>query len=206
MKKILCFGDSNTWGFVPGSGKRFDSQTRWPSVLQALFENTVKIVEAGCCNRTAFIDNPDGIEQTGYKILPKYLDSSYDIVILALGINDLQFFFKPSDSQIKNGIAKLIEKAQKLCPNADIILMVPAVLTDDIFSNYFKEQFNTESIIQSQKVPEIFKQVAEDKKVLLFNLNDFVKVSEVDGLHFSADSHKKIAKELYLFLKQNFNI
>lgn len=206
MKKILCFGDSNTWGFVPGSGKRFDAQTRWPSVLQSLFENNAKVIEAGCCNRTAFIDSPDGIEQTGYKILPKYLDSSYDIVILALGINDLQRYFKPSDSQIKNGMTKLIEIAKKLCPDVDVVLMLPAVLTDDIYSNYFKEQFDADSISQSKRLPDIFKQVAEDKKVFLFNLNDYVSVSNVDGLHFSAETHKKIAKELSSFIKQNFDI
>lgn len=206
MKKILCFGDSNTWGFVPGSGKRFDAQTRWPSVLQLVLGNSAKVVEAGCCNRTAFVDNPDGIEQTGYKILQKYLDSSYDIVLLALGINDLQRYFKLSDLQIKNGMTKLVEKTKQLAPNAEVLLIVPAVLSDDIYSNYFKEQFDTESIVQSQRLPDIFKQVAEDKKVLLFNLNDFVKVSEIDGLHFTAEAHKKIAKELGLFIKQNFNM
>ena len=29
MKRILCFGDSNTWGFAPKDGYRFDENTRW---------------------------------------------------------------------------------------------------------------------------------------------------------------------------------
>lgn len=28
---ILCYGDSNTWGFPPGDGRRFDDETRWPA-------------------------------------------------------------------------------------------------------------------------------------------------------------------------------
>ena len=28
MKKILCFGDSNTYGFIPSSGKRYDENSR----------------------------------------------------------------------------------------------------------------------------------------------------------------------------------
>ena len=29
MIRILCYGDSNTWGYIPGTGKRFDENTRW---------------------------------------------------------------------------------------------------------------------------------------------------------------------------------
>ena len=83
MKKILCFGDSNTWGYIPNLGARYDENTRWTSILQNLLGKNYEIVEAGCCNRTCFIDNPDGIEQTGYKVLPKYLDNTFDIVIIA---------------------------------------------------------------------------------------------------------------------------
>lgn len=70
MKKILCFGDSNTYGFIPQSGLRYDINTRWTGILQTLCNNEFEITEAGCNNRTAFIDNPAGINQTGYKILP----------------------------------------------------------------------------------------------------------------------------------------
>ena len=33
MKRILCYGDSNTWGFTPGSGKRYPSDVRWTGVM-----------------------------------------------------------------------------------------------------------------------------------------------------------------------------
>ena len=36
MKRILCYGDSNTWGFMGESGERFDEQTRWPCLLEQL--------------------------------------------------------------------------------------------------------------------------------------------------------------------------
>ena len=35
MRHLLCFGDSNTWGYVPASGQRFRHDVRWPGVLQA---------------------------------------------------------------------------------------------------------------------------------------------------------------------------
>jgi hypothetical protein len=32
--KILCYGDSNTWGFSPINGSRFPEDIRWPGVLR----------------------------------------------------------------------------------------------------------------------------------------------------------------------------
>lgn len=31
MRQILCFGDSNTWGYNPKTGNRFEWGTRWTS-------------------------------------------------------------------------------------------------------------------------------------------------------------------------------
>jgi lysophospholipase L1-like esterase len=35
MKTVLCYGDSNTWGFDPETGERFPEDVRWPGVLRA---------------------------------------------------------------------------------------------------------------------------------------------------------------------------
>jgi len=32
--RVLCYGDSNTWGFIPaGNHKRYDRTERWTSLL-----------------------------------------------------------------------------------------------------------------------------------------------------------------------------
>ena len=33
MKQILCFGDSNTWGLIPKTNKRYEWGVRWTSLL-----------------------------------------------------------------------------------------------------------------------------------------------------------------------------
>ena len=199
MKKILCFGDSNTWGYIPNLGTRYDENTRWTSILQNLLGKNYEIVEAGCCNRTCFIDNPDGIEQTGYKILPKYLDNTFDIVILALGINDIQKFFNPSLDDIKKGIENLINITKNICPRAKIIVISPARLSNSIKSDYFKNQFDDISIEKSTHFSEIYQKAAQENNCLFFDWNKIVEVSLLDGLHFSKESHYEIAHKLYDF-------
>ena len=204
MKKILCFGDSNTYGFVPQSGLRYDINTRWTGILQTLCNNEFEITEAGCNNRTAFIDNPAGINQTGYKILPEYLKTNFfDIVILAIGINDLQRFFNPTLNEFEQGMEKLIQITKNLSPKSKIILICPSKLNlAGINNGIFSYQFDKISVEKSGKLSPIYKSLAEKYKCHFIDLNNIVDVSPLDGLHFSAESHKKIAENLYKNLKQ----
>lgn len=204
MKKVLCFGDSNTYGFVPEKCTRYDKNTRWTGVLQTLCGSDFSIIEGGCNNRTAFVDNPAGAEQTGYKILPEYFTKDYfDIVVLAIGINDLQLFFKPTLEEFEQGIEKLIKITKDLSPNAKIILVCPSKLDlAGIKSGVFSFQFDEISVEKSYHLPQIYKKLAEKYACELVDLNEIVKVSPLDGLHFSAESHKTIAENLYKNLKQ----
>lgn len=45
MKKILCYGDSNTWGYVPGTGERYPEDVRWPCVCQKELGEEFKIMK-----------------------------------------------------------------------------------------------------------------------------------------------------------------
>lgn len=56
-KRIVCFGDSNTWGYDPVSGKRFDEDTRWTGRLQKLLGEDYCVIEEGQNGRT--IASPD---------------------------------------------------------------------------------------------------------------------------------------------------
>lgn len=204
MKKILCFGDSNTYGFVPQSGLRYDINTRWTGILQTLCNNEFEITEAGCNNRTAFIDNPAGINQTGYKILPEYLKTNFfDIIILAIGINDLQRFFNPTLNEFEQGMEKLIQITKNLSPKSKIILICPSKLNlAGINNGIFSYQFDKISVEKSGKLSPIYKSLAEKYKCHFIDLNNIVEVSPLDGLHFSPKSHKTIAENLYKNLKQ----
>ena len=60
MKKILCYGDSNTFGFNPKDGSMFDDKTRWTAVLKENLGSDYEIIEEGACDRTGFVDNDKG--------------------------------------------------------------------------------------------------------------------------------------------------
>lgn len=93
MKTILCYGDSNTWGFIPSIGARYPFETRWPGVMQAALGKEYRVIEAGLSGRTTVWDDPCDIYMNGRDMLEPTLrtHAPLDLVILMLGTNDLKW-------------------------------------------------------------------------------------------------------------------
>ncbi|MDR2768175.1 MAG: hypothetical protein LBB82_07615, partial [Treponema sp.] len=122
MKTILCYGDSNTWGYNPRGG-RYDHHTRWPMVMASLLNGADAgsfamgvdssaigvdssatggtrfwVVEEGLNGRTSCLEDPIEGDRNGLRQLVPILRSHrpLDMVILMLGTNDLKNRFYPS--------------------------------------------------------------------------------------------------------------
>lgn len=197
MKKILCFGDSNTFGFIPATGKRYDKKTRWTGILQELAGCDYEVIEAGCNNRTGFSDNPSGKMFTGYKILPDYLSQDMNFVILQIGLNDLQFQYDFSVEKFETGLEKLLDIVNDKSEHAKVILIAPSLIGENIHKSYFSTMFDEISVEKSKKLPQIYKDVAKKRECLFIDLNQIATVSDIDGLHYEASEHKKIAEAIY---------
>ncbi len=63
MKTVVCYGDSNTWGYDPHTKTRFPSDVRWTGVLRQELGVDYLVIEEGLNGRTTVWDDP--IE--GYK-------------------------------------------------------------------------------------------------------------------------------------------
>ena len=91
MKRILCYGDSNTWGYRPDGQGRFDVPKTWPGVMAAALEGQAVVDIDGLCGRTTTIPDPvEGEHLNGAMyLLPCLLaHSPLDLVIIKLGCND----------------------------------------------------------------------------------------------------------------------
>lgn len=51
-RHIVCFGDSNTWGYNAESGGRFEDDQRWTQVMAAALGQDYLVAEEGVCGRT----------------------------------------------------------------------------------------------------------------------------------------------------------
>ncbi len=200
MKKILCYGDSNTFGYNPCNASRYDKQTRWTSVLQNILGNNYQIIEEGGCDRTGIADNDKGFLFSAQKHFPNMISETgeVDILILWIGTNDLQFKYNLSLEEFEKGLKKLILIAQKY---AKKIVLIPSVeLPDNVLDGYFSFQFDSTSVSKSKETGRIYKKLSQIYGLEYFDINNYVKPSKTDGLHYDANEHKIIAQKLSEFL------
>ena len=60
MINILCYGDSNTYGYDPHTGGRYDESVRWPCRLQTYLGDEYHLIEAGL---NPGFENPGSMEE-----------------------------------------------------------------------------------------------------------------------------------------------
>ena len=97
MKRILAFGDSNTWGYIPGKKGRYPKSIRWTGLLNDSIEEA-DIIEEGLCGRTTIFEDELRKGRRGVELLPVLLESHYPIdgAILMLGTNDCKKAYNAS--------------------------------------------------------------------------------------------------------------
>ena len=87
MKQILCFGDSNTWGYDGESRERLPWGVRWTSLLQEkLNKEEYRVIEEGLCGRTTVFEDPLRDGRKGTALLPTLLEThaQADVITLML--------------------------------------------------------------------------------------------------------------------------
>ena len=77
MKRILTYGDSNTWGFdpetwgsVPMTLERYPEDIRWTGLLQKALGKGALVLEEGLCGRTTAFDDEECDGRNGLMALP----------------------------------------------------------------------------------------------------------------------------------------
>lgn len=199
MKKILCFGDSNTFGFNPLDGSRYLENERWSGILKEKLKEKYLVIEQGCNNRSAVFDN-NSIETTGYKAIKKYLTKDIDIIILQIGINDMQFLYDYDLEEFKKRFKDFIGLIRKLNEKLRIILLCPNEIDECILKSGFNLMFNETSIEKSKFLSKIYNFISQEFNCDLLDLNSIVETSKIDGLHYDIENHQKIAKALLDYL------
>ena len=123
MKQILCFGDSNTWGYDGESRERLPWGVRWTSLLQEkLNKEKYRVIEEGLCGRTTVFEDPLRDGRKGTALLPTLLEThaQVDVITLMLGTNDCKTVFGASADVIGKGILRLLDQIQEYAPKAKV--------------------------------------------------------------------------------------
>ena len=199
MSVIVAFGDSNTWGYDPATQDRLPRPQRWTSVLQRELGPDYEVIAEGLNGRTTVFDDPIETGRCGADYLPPCLMSHapVDLLILALGCNDLKCRFSAAASDIAGGMQRLVTLASHSGAGPDgaapaILIVAPpplGPLTD------FAEMF-AGGAEKSRLLAERYRTVAELNAVGFVDAGEFIRCSDIDGIHYEPDAHEILGRVL----------
>lgn len=196
MRTVLCYGDSNTHGQMPGGSllDRFVFADRWPGVLQKELGSAWHVIEEGLSGRTTVRDDPiEGPEKNGRTYLRPCLMSHapIDLVIIMLGTNDLKARFNQPASEVAMAIGCLVHDIRELSPGPaahppEIMVVSPPPMLDDLkeWENIFKG-----GQPKSRELAFHFEVIADSLEVHFFDAGSAIECDPKDGFHLSREAH-----------------
>lgn len=204
LRTILCYGDSNTWGYVPNENHaapkaRYSRAHRWPGLLQKRLGLGYYVIEEGLNSRTTNIDYAVPPDRNGktYLMPCLYSHSPLDLVIFALGGNDAKTYFNRSPDDITEGLAELVDLVQgsqygpALLAPPKILILTPAIPMRCIEEAVDEAgvKFLIGAVDKITALKDTYRKLAKQKKCDYLDLSG-VKPSEIDGVHFDEAAHQ----------------
>lgn len=182
IMKVICFGDSNTYGYENLSyiGGRYDADSRWVDLL---------------AEKTGWNIINEGLNGREIPRRPVLIPEDTDLLIIMLGTNDLLQ---------GNDAARTADRMDKFINSLNIerhkiLLIAPPPMKSGFW-------VPTEDLIrESLKLTACYEILAERKGIWYASAGDWNVDLVFDGIHFSKEGHIAFAKGLYVFL-QNFSI
>jgi lysophospholipase L1-like esterase len=220
-KRIMVFGDSNTWSYQPFAvttadyqprpvmtpSSRYAPDVRWTGVLAKALGADYEIIEEGLNCRTTDLDNPDcglsGASFNGAAYLPAVISSQMplDLVVIMLGTEDTCPSFDRSTQEIAKAILKLANivktttGAISAYPAAKVLVVSPVPL-GHISPSWFGI-FDLSSVDKSRALAGVLGSLAAAAKIPFFDAGRVIGAADgSDGIHWSPESHRKLGQAL----------
>ena len=213
-KRILCFGDSNTWGFVPGTGMRQPENVRWTGVCQAELGGDYCILENGLNGRMSVRDDPFNEYLNGKKSLGYILISQkpLDLVVLMIGTNDLKYTNAVGASSGADELVRMLLHAdgiyrvsQPIFPNGPKVLLVAPPLVHPEIGQRFPDSTLAGSAEESKRFARRYASVARSRGVYFLDSALYAEPSLTDCVHITAESHQRLGKAIAEKIKEIFS-
>jgi lysophospholipase L1-like esterase len=187
-KRILCYGDSNTWG-SSDHDTRIDNGHQWPVILQTKLGSPYVVIQEGLAGRVAGNYEPKAYRngKDHYEVAFRSA-SPLNFVVISLGTNDLKSHFNRTPEQIVEDLLWYSTETKRLAVDNENIQPKLIYVTPANFSS--SEYFEADEIVR-QRVIELLLKSGEQVVVLPEIL------MSSDGVHYSEMAHDVVAKNVF---------
>lgn len=210
-KRILCYGDSNTWGAEPGPKDRYPEEVRWTGILQQLLGEEYAVIEEGYNGRTTVWDDPVEGRLSGLTYFIPCLESHspLDVIIICLGVNDLKPRFGASAMTIAASLEKYFD-VLKYAPlhgrEPKVLIVSPAYVSPAYKNNHFMHGIFGEDADERSKLlaPE-YQAVAKEQGAWFLDAAQYAEADPADGIHLDEASHRRLAEAIAEKVREMLN-
>lgn len=218
--RVLCYGDSNTWGTIGRweesdlPSLRYEPEKRWTHILQKELGGDYCVLEEGLGGRTTIYAAEGGEWKCGETCLKPALHTHrpLDWVVIMLGTNDLQVNKQITAEDLPVGISRLVDIVQAspkvgrdMTPPQVLILAPVEVQPSDprgrtaVYAKFRHEIGRELSLL----FPEVYSRVAAEKQCHFLNAQDYAVPGPADGVHLDEESHLRLGKAIAAYLKEH---
>lgn len=205
-RTVVCYGDSNTWGYTPGSGVRFDEKTRWTGRLQTLLGEEYRVAECGMNARTTSFDDPFRDYLNGRHGLVHCMVAAkpVDLLIISLGTNDLKYGTVYRSAKGLDALLEVAVHANTYMPGSSpvyrdeprILVISPIALHEELDRKFPGHEMNGK-LDDSRKFAAVYREVCQKWQVYFLDAAQTASASEIDCVHMDAVSHAALTEEVY---------
>ena len=200
MKQVLAFGDSNTWGMIPGSaGERYPEENRWTGLLRRKLESrNIRMAEDGVCGRTTVFEDPERPGRRGVDGIARFAGTEdLHAVILMLGTNDCKAVFRAAPEEIGRGLEQCLESFEKLVPPERILVCSPLRLGENVWKPEKDPEFEPRSVEVCRALEGIYRAIAARHGTRFLAASDYAEASPADEEHMDAENHARFAAAVW---------
>lgn len=209
--RVLCYGDSNTWGYDAKNNCRFPYNRRWCGILSGLLGDSAEIYEQGLGGRTTAFDDPLLKEASGLASLPYVKRSVFplDFAVIMLGTNDSKTHLHLNAECVKNGIEELIKTIKTpffdsaLDCNPRVVLISPPRILPRKSAEAPSPAFGEDSVRIIEQLPALYAELAKKYDCDFVDAFSVLSGSSFDGIHLDEQGHKKLAYLVYDKITEN---
>ncbi len=205
---VVCYGDSNTYGFDPYTGSRYPYDKRWTTLLGEKLGESYEVIPEGLNGRTTAYDRPGAGWKNGVSGFIACLGTHkpVDYLVIMLGTNDCNAGLGLSAEDIAKGMENLVELAEETSPELQgyipqIVVTAPPAISEDFGDSPFAWELSPESVKKSKDIAPLFKEIAERHGCLFADASESTEVS-ADCMHLSEKGHVQLSDLLYTIINE----
>jgi lysophospholipase L1-like esterase len=210
MKTVLCYGDSNTWGYDAVTEGRLAADVRWVNVLARELGDGYTVIAEGLNGRTTVWNDPvEGEYKNGKTYLIPCLESHYpiDLVVIMLGTNDLKHRFGLSAYDIASGAGTLVDIVQKSEFGIEghppkVLLVTPAHTA--VAGTRFAEMLADADTV-SRDLGRFYREVSTEHACAFLDAATVIVSCKTDGIHLDASEHHKLGRAVAAEVRRILN-